>query len=654
MDRRRELTRIQAEIAEPEAKTSELLRIYRADAFAHLWQTDPQLYRAFAKRLIARGHPTRGYDLAREGLGVHPGDLRLRFLCALALARGGNVAKATEEVSALLHEPLDPELNVEVRSLGGRLFKDRYERAATPALKRRMAASAARLYREAYEVSGAWFPGINAATMLLLAGDAPRAKKVAAQVVQQIAAASPSADDYWIAATLGEANLLLGRVEEAAGHYTRALESAAGRIGDIASMRRNVVLLQDRVDVGAVPALFNIGAVIVFAGHMIDHPIARAGMPPRFPPSAALERKVGDAIAAELARLQATVGFSSAACGSDILFAEQMLRRGAELHIVLPFARDDFYLTSVDFGLAEFAGWRARFDAVLKRAAQVHHATEEKYLGDDVILGFANAVMQGLAITRARELGVAPQALVVLEPPEPGAKLAVGGTAHFKKQWEASGRAATEIDLAQLRASTGSAGTWRATRRASTQKPQPTRRSKRRIQAMLFADVKNFSKLSEEQAPSFFVAFLNAVAQIVRSSERPPVFSNTWGDGLFLVFDRVVDCADFALRLLARVEVIEWEKIGLPSDTAVRIGLHTGPVYPRMDRIIGRVNFFGSHVNRTARIEPVTTPGCAFTTDQFAALLALERGHSFVCEYVGIEQLAKDYASCALYRLMRR
>ena len=652
MDREREVARIQAEIAAPHVKTSELLRMYRAPQFAELWENDPRLYRAFAKRLIARGHPTRGYDLAREGLGVHAGDLRLRFLCALALARGGNVSKASEEVSALLETDLDRDLNVEVRSLGGRLFKDRYERAATPALKRKMAANAARLYREAYEISGAWFPGINAATMLLLAGDSARSKEIAARVVRQIAADSPASDDYWIEATLGEANLLLGRNDEAAAHYGRALTAAAGRIGDVASMRRNVMLLQERIDVGSIPALFNIGGVIVFSGHMIDHPITRAGMPPRFPASAALERKVGAAIAAELERSRATVGFSSAASGSDILFAEEMLRRGAELHIVLPFARDDFYLTSVDFGLPEFAGWRARFDAVLERAAQVHHATEEKYLGDDVILGFANAVMQGLAITRARELGVKPQALVVLEP---GSKPAVGGTAHFRRQWDVGGRQTTEINLAQLRESVpvrALKSRRKPKRRGSVAPAKP--RAKRRIHAMLFADVKNFSKLTEEQAPSFFVAFLNSVAQIVRSSPRPPVFSNTWGDGLFLVFDHVVDCADFALRLLSRVDAIDWEKIGLPPDTAVRIGLHTGPVYPRMDRIIGRVNFFGSHVNRTARIEPVTTPGCAFASDQFAALLAVERGHPFVCEYVGIEQLAKEYASCALYRLMRR
>jgi class 3 adenylate cyclase len=83
----------------------------------------------------------------------------------------------------------------------------------------------------------------------------------------------------------------------------------------------------------------------------------------------------------------------------------------------------------------------------------------------------------------------------------------------------------------------------------------------------------------------------------------------------------------------------------------VRIGLHTGPVFEAHDAIIGRNNYFGSHVSRAARIEPVTAPGCAFVSEQFAAALAMTPGHDFVCEYLGMQPLAKDYDICPLYRL---
>lgn len=176
-------------------------------------------------------------------------------------------------------------------------------------------------------------------------------------------------------------------------------------------------------------------------------------------------------------------------------------------------------------------------------------------------------------------------------------------------------------------------------------------RLRRQVKATLFADVKNFSKLREEQAPSFFTSFLAQSARLIQDSKSKPAFCNTWGDGLSLVFDSVIDCAAFAMRLLERIEKVKWEKVGLPADTTGRMGIHAGPVYPRMDKIIKRNNFFGSHVNRAARIEPVTTPGCAFTTEQFAATLAVESGHDFVCEYVGVEELAKGYDRVPLYRL---
>jgi class 3 adenylate cyclase len=168
---------------------------------------------------------------------------------------------------------------------------------------------------------------------------------------------------------------------------------------------------------------------------------------------------------------------------------------------------------------------------------------------------------------------------------------------------------------------------------------------------MLFADVKNFSKLREEQAPAFFQHFLREVAKLIEQADEKPSFQNTWGDGLFLVFDHVLPCTKFAWSLLRRIGTTNWARWGLPEDTTVRIGLHAGPVYPRLDHIIGRRNFFGSHVNRAARIEPITTPGCAFTTEQFAAMLAMEPNHAFRCAYVGVEDLAKGYDRCALYRL---
>ena len=73
------------------------------------------------------------------------------------------------------------------------------------------------------------------------------------------------------------------------------------------------------------------------------------------------------------------------------------------------------------------------------------------------------------------------------------------------------------------------------------------------------------------------------------------------------------------------------------------------------DPILHRRNYFGQHVNRTARIEPVTIPGCAFASEQFAALLAREAPEAFRTElrarrdlfYRGVREFAGDVFSGA-------
>ena len=62
----------------------------------------------------------------------------------------------------------------------------------------------------------------------------------------------------------------------------------------------------------------------------------------------------------------------------------------------------------------------------------------------------------------------------------------------------------------------------------------------------------------------------------------------------------------------------------------------------------------GSHVSRTARIEPVTPPGTVYVTEPFAAALALAGRDEFGCDYVGHMPAAKDFGRLRMYRLRRR
>ena len=79
-----------------------------------------------------------------------------------------------------------------------------------------------------------------------------------------------------------------------------------------------------------------------------------------------------------------------------------------------------------------------------------------------------------------------------------------------------------------------------------------------------------------------------------------------------------------------------------------------GPVFEVRDPVIDVRAFMGSHVSRTARIEPVTPPASVFVTEPFAAALALTAEDEFSCDYVGHMPAAKDYGRLRMYRLRAR
>ena len=198
----------------------------------------------------------------------------------------------------------------------------------------------------------------------------------------------------------------------------------------------------------------------------------------------------------------------------------------------------------------------------------------------------------------------------------------------FAEKWPKWCNEPVAIDLAALRAGVGagppSPPESDRPSPGATEPAKRRRRPERNVKAMLFADVKGFSSIPDHKIPEFFYTFLNEVKQAIVGSKPGPVCRNTWGDGLYLVFDRVTDAAAFALQLLDRVKKVDWGALGLPKSTTIRIGMHAGPVFHRLDPILGRKNVFGSQVNRAARIEPVTTPGCVFVSEHFAAALAVE------------------------------
>lgn len=615
------------------------------------WKSQPSRFSAFARQALALGSPGLAFDILSEGLGAAPSDPGMAYLSALALAKGGSSAQAARALRSLLaRQDLAVALRSDALSLAGRIAKDRWAKLAPGAERTRAGEQARASYRSAFELSRDPFPGINGATMSVLMDEPAEGQRIAREVLARCLEserAPGAAPDLWRCATLGEACLLLGEAQQAVQWYRKAAELGRGRHGDLASMRRQVKLLTPRIGGASdVLQLLAVPQVAIFTGHMLDAPGRDA---PRFP--ARLEDAVAAAIGERIRENAVGVGYCSAACGADLLFIEQMLARGAEVNVLLPFAREDFVRASV-----AFAGprWVERFDHALRRAASVTHCVDENHLGDDVLFAHAAELTQGFALLRAEQLETEAIMLAVADP---RAAAKTGGTTRNLRRWQSHRRPVAIIDLGELRERAGAAATQAsaplaAAAPAATAATDDLPWGARQIKTMLFADMAGFSKLHEHQTPRFFKCFLDAVEKEVRAG-APPAFGNTWGDGLYLVFNEVEEAAEFALRLRDTVGAIDWARAGLPRTLGIRIGMHTGPVFRGRDPIIGHENYFGCHVTRAARIEPIAAPGSIYVSEQTAAALA-SRGHrAFACDYLGALNLAKDFDQSRTYRLRR-
>jgi class 3 adenylate cyclase len=178
----------------------------------------------------------------------------------------------------------------------------------------------------------------------------------------------------------------------------------------------------------------------------------------------------------------------------------------------------------------------------------------------------------------------------------------------------------------------------------------PSARSSR-IAGILFADVVGFSSLSDIEVVRFYYEFLGAVGRLLALTQHPPLVRNTWGDGLYLIFESVRDAGVFALELSAMTVNTDWSSVELPDTLSLRIGLHGGPLFDFSDRVTGQLTLGGKHVTRAARVEPVTPAGMVYATQEFAALAAAYGVTEFVCEPVGRVRLAKKAGMTPLFNV---
>ncbi|HYY57231.1 MAG TPA: TRAFs-binding domain-containing protein [Pyrinomonadaceae bacterium] len=619
------------------------------------WSGSPEIYTSLGDSILKSGEPLLAHDVLLEGLKHWPTNVRLRQLQALALARSG----ATKRANTILRQ-LHDEGHTDEETLGllARTHKDLWERSADPEERERQLRLSYEVYTEAYRLSGGYWTGINAATMALLLGEREKAEALAGEVraacLRELNEEQRAdANRYWLLATLGEAALILGQWQEAEGFYARASAAGRGRFAELNSTRRNARLIIGAT--GGDPALFErhfqIPSVVVFAGHMIDRPGRAAA---RFPPE--LERRVHEAIRDRLKRLNAGVGYASAACGSDLMFLETLEEMGGEAHVVLPYNQKQFMEDSVE--LIPGSDWGARCEQALRRATDVLVASEQRMEGG-VPFEYTNLLLHGLASIRAEQLETRMIPLVVWDGKEGDG---LGGTASIVKHWREMGHEVEVIDLArilreecpELSNSSSSSGPAAQTQSQTQATEEPAQEFATQMIAILFADAVNFSRLTEDELPRFVTHFLGTIGELASTSRHAPVMKNTWGDGLYFVFRSVLDAGQFALELCERVGRAKWVEKGLPKDLNLRIALHAGPVYSCIDPVTRQPNYIGTHVSRAARIEPITPPGQVYASQAFAALAAAQHVTGFTCDYVGQTPLAKGYGVFPTYHVRPR
>ncbi len=468
---------------------------------------------------------------------------------------------------------------------------------------------------------------------------------------------------FWNNVTLAECCLFQENVEKACEHYKKILllhpdghYTTTSKFPPLKTVLNNLNLIYTHCLNKPVPQiitdLLTPPPHLVFCGHMIDSP---KRVTPRFPANDILEKAIKSRIDAYIEETGARIGYCSGANGSDILFAESMLEKGCSIKLFLPFNKSEFKNASVSVAGRD---WVSRFDAICRnKNVEITYTDKGKYLGHDQMFRYVNRVKTGKAMLDGENTSAQVKLLAVVDKYSINH---IGGTLEQCERWKDKDNLKI-IDLNELQ-------------KEYDREPEQTMRTneerklpgvlpvQREIKSMLFADIKGFGSLEDDKMPFFVYTFLNKVVSHLNDQGefQRPLMVNTWGDGIFMVMNDPVSLACYALALVDVIHDTDWSMTGLGSPE-IRIGLHCGPIYKVLNPITLREDFFGNHVNLSARLEPKAVPGQIYASEHFAAILKEELSQCEdiqICRkirtaFIGKVNLPKDFGIYNLYRIFK-
>ena len=375
------------------------------------------------------------YDSNITELTQTPNDPVLQHRAVLALARAGSLDFAWAEYRRYgldkftTHQ--DPKLLEDIMGLGARLLKDLFLASSGKAAKN-YAVQSSEKYEAAYQITGGFYSGINAATMGLMGGMPGEIIKSRAQdLLRQLPPLTELDKEtlYFIEATRAEALLILGETYKARQTLRRAIRhDPRNYIAHASTLRQFKMILEKRGEDIAWLSAFEPPKPVHFSGHLFDIGTETK----RGVLSTAARDQLKIDISDSIQINDIGFGYGSLAAGSDILIAEVLIDEGCDLHVTLPVEPDVFLEHSVaPFG----ADWASRFqscwDEAVTRDVVGQSSIWPKYETDR----FSNNVTMGKAILHSQHLSVGALQLLIWDQ-----KTQNMGTGRSASDWSQTGR----------------------------------------------------------------------------------------------------------------------------------------------------------------------------------------------------------------------
>lgn len=554
--------------------------------------------------LIHEGHFLQARLLAESYL-KRSDSVRVKQLYALSLSKSGSPLSAEEFLQPHYRaHPDDPET---AGILGG-IYKELFKKSQDP----KYALLARDTYLKNFSITKNYYPGINAAAMAVMAGQASKGREIAQEIINLI---NPETHDFWERVTLAEAYLLSKNSKRATELYLEARKLAVADWGKVSSVNNQLWLLNHYIAVpGTVMKAYQAPGVAAFVGHMIDR---HDRSYPRFPYY--MESQIKQALSAAIRTLNIKIGYTSVACGSDILFCEALLEAGGEVNIILAFDKEEFKETSI-----RYAGgnWEERYHNLIENHP-VTYLTHEKYEGTDELFALQSKMILGSALYRASLLQTNPHLLSVLSESDMTRK--AGGTRDTINMWPNRGDHWTNINPDHITI------TERYPTLPFVATTEFIRTPHREVRFLIM-----IHSNSNDEVKAFTAKFVDDMI------ESAGIVWNARIDSLTISFKSARETFDF-------IEVLNQHLKEKELLDTTKIVVHAGPVTIRQEELYP---IQGDQLEIMNQLASIALNGNFYATTTFAMIGSLPPG-SYKFEYAGRVDIKKFSISQDLFKIYK-